>query len=87
MKKGFLITFEGIEGSGKSTIISWLSNQLIEKGYDILMCREPGGDIAGQAIREIILDKKYQLTYESELLFNGSCQISKCSECYKTCTY
>ena len=68
MKKGYLITFEGIEGSGKSTIIRWLCNQLIERGYDILTCREPGGDIAGQAIREILLDKRYQLTYESELL-------------------
>ena len=56
MNKGFFITFEGGDGSGKSTQISILRECLIEKGYDVILTREPGGTDISEKIRELILD-------------------------------
>jgi dTMP kinase len=54
--KGKLITFEGPEGSGKSTQMEMLHAHLVRKGYDCLSTREPGGTPIGERIREIVLD-------------------------------
>ncbi len=51
------ITFEGIDGCGKSTQISWFEKTLKEKGIPSVVTREPGGTKIGQAIRKILLDK------------------------------
>lgn len=56
MNRGFFITFEGGDGSGKSTQISILRESLIEKGYDVILTREPGGTDISEKIRELILD-------------------------------
>ncbi|MBQ3465596.1 MAG: dTMP kinase [Firmicutes bacterium] len=56
MNRGFFITFEGGDGSGKSTQISILKESLIEKGYDVILTREPGGTDISEKIRELILD-------------------------------
>jgi len=53
---GRFITFEGIEGSGKTTQIQMLSNQLEERGIDHLLTREPGGTPIGDQIRRLVLD-------------------------------
>ena len=53
---GKLITFEGIEGCGKSTQINKLSENLKKIGKDIIVLREPGGTIIGEKIREILQD-------------------------------
>ncbi|GGD89085.1 thymidylate kinase [Aureimonas endophytica] len=52
---GFFISFEGGEGSGKSTQIARLAERLAEKGYDTFTTREPGGSPGGEALRHVIL--------------------------------
>lgn len=58
--KGKFITFEGPEGSGKSTQMEMLSSYLREKGYDCLTTREPGGTRIGELIRCIVLGPEQQ---------------------------
>ena len=53
---GLFITFEGTDGAGKSTQLSHLNNYLKEKGFNVLLVREPGGTNIGEKIRNIILD-------------------------------
>jgi dTMP kinase len=50
------ITFEGIEGSGKTTQIQMLSNHFEERGIDHLLTREPGGTPIGDQIRKLVLN-------------------------------
>lgn len=63
-----IITFEGIEGVGKSTQIQLLNNYLNEKGYKTEILREPGSTATGEQIREILLNTPIDLSSESELL-------------------
>ena len=58
MRRGFLITLEGPEGSGKSTHGRRLSRWLKAQGYKVLFTREPGGTRLGQRLRKILLDKR-----------------------------
>ena len=48
------ITFEGIDGSGKTTQLRLLHEQLLQKGVEVLLAREPGGTEVGESIREIL---------------------------------
>jgi len=69
MHKGRFITFEGIEGAGKSTQIATLADWLTSKGIDVVLTREPGGTVVGEAIRTVLLDKELPAMHEStELL-------------------
>ncbi len=63
------ITFEGIEGSGKTTQIQMLSNWLEERGVEHLLTREPGGTPIGDMIRRLVLDPIHSgITPSCELL-------------------
>lgn len=63
------ITFEGPDGSGKSTIIKKIHEKLVSEGYNIVLTREPGGTPIAEKIRNIILDNKNQeLDARSEAL-------------------
>jgi dTMP kinase len=63
-----LITFEGVEGSGKTTQVELLAAYLQEKGYKVLKTREPGGTALGEALRRILLQKDLHVVPLSELL-------------------
>jgi len=56
LRRGRLITFEGSEGSGKSTHVRLLCGYLRRKGFAVLRFREPGGTVIGEKIRGILLD-------------------------------
>jgi len=66
MSKGFFITFEGGEGSGKTTQSELLYNNLKQRGFNVIRTREPGGTILAESIRKILLigekDKMDSLT-------------------------
>lgn len=53
---GIFITFEGGEGSGKSTQMAWVAERLRAAGVPVLAVREPGGTALGEAVRRIVLD-------------------------------
>ena len=66
---GFFMTFEGIEGSGKSTVARLVADELEKAGLDILMTREPGGTRTSEAIRSILLDpERAEISARAELL-------------------
>ena len=54
--KGLFITFEGNDGSGKSSVIETIKKELIDRGYDVIYSREPGGSRIAERIRDVILD-------------------------------
>ena len=54
--KGYFITFEGTEGSGKTTVIEKIEEYYKEKGYNVIRTREPGGSKIAEDIRNVILD-------------------------------
>lgn len=71
--RGILLTFEGIEGSGKTTQLGLLKKHLEVRGLRVETTREPGGTSVGQQIREILLHGKEDLNPVSEaLLFMAS---------------
>ena len=58
--KGIFITIEGMDGAGKSTQIRYMKQFFEERGFQVLLTREPGGTIIGEKIRELVLDKNHQ---------------------------
>lgn len=68
------ISFEGIDGSGKTSQINLLCKKIIKHGEKVSVFREPGGTIISEKIREILLDKSnYNLSHQAEtLLFLAS---------------
>jgi dTMP kinase len=72
--KGRLITFEGIDGCGKTTHSRKLKDYLVKKGYKVLLLREPGGERIAEKIRRILLsDRNKKIAPLTELLlYNAS---------------
>lgn len=69
MKKGLFITFEGLEGCGKTTQAKMLSDFLIKQKIPSIYTKEPGGTKIGDKIRKILLDQKNDgMDYKTEML-------------------
>ena len=84
MGKGIFITFEGIDGCGKSTQLNMTKEWLINSGYDVLQIREPGGTVVGEKIRGILLDKKNDsMVPLAELLLYGAARAQITEEVIK----
>tara|TARA_B110000003_G_scaffold94114_2_gene96289 strand:- start:1575 stop:2171 length:597 start_codon:yes stop_codon:yes gene_type:complete len=75
-----IITFEGIEGVGKSTQINLLKDYIESRGLSASIFREPGSTAIGENIRSILLDSKENLSKESELLLMFAARAQLISE-------
>jgi dTMP kinase len=72
--RGRFITFEGIDGAGKSTQIRFVDDWLRGRGIDALLTREPGGTQIGETLRELILHQTMQPRTETLLMFAARCE-------------
>ncbi|MFZ5541739.1 MAG: dTMP kinase [Pseudomonadota bacterium] len=68
------ITFEGIDGAGKSTQIDFVAARLRERGVDVVVTREPGGTAIGEALRELVLRRPMSARTETLLVFAARAQ-------------
>jgi dTMP kinase len=66
MPKGLLISFEGLDGSGKTTQVNLLGLWLAERNINFRLTREPGGTTLGKAIRKLILEPPEDLDATAE---------------------
>src|SRR5512142_1130386 len=69
MSQGKFITFEGVDGAGKSTGLEWFAAALRKRGIDLLVTREPGGTPLGERLREILLNQPMHAETEALLMF------------------
>lgn len=67
--RGRFITFEGIDGAGKSTQHQWLIEYLRKQGREVVATREPGGTPLGEKLRAVLLSENMHLETEALLMF------------------
>ncbi|MAG19962.1 dTMP kinase [archaeon] len=68
LEKGYFITFEGIDGCGKSTQANNLVRSLKNKGYETVFTREPGATVIGKEVRKLALSNQFDPCLECEVL-------------------
>lgn len=85
IKPPYFISFEGGEGAGKTTLIKKLQNILEDQGYSVILTREPGGSLLGDALRDLVLhrDKKMKMGSKAELLLFLSARAQHVEEVIK----
>lgn len=83
LKKRLFIVFEGPEGAGKSTQARLLYKHLRNKGYDVILTREPGGTKVAEAVRKIILSPKMKIFPMTELLLYEAARAQHIEEVIK----
>lgn len=69
MNKAKFITFEGVDGAGKSTHLTWFAETLRKRGNEVLVTREPGGTPVGESLRDILLNQTMHAETEALLMF------------------
>ncbi len=69
MSAAKFITFEGVDGAGKSSHLDWFADQLRQRGIDLIVTREPGGTPLGESLREILLNQPMHAETEAMLMF------------------
>ena len=83
VKKGLFITFEGIDGSGKTTQLELLHKDLLFNKADVVRMREPGSTNAGEKIRSLLADKRLYIAPAAELLLFFSSRVQLIEELIK----
>lgn len=84
MDRGLFITFEGPDGSGKTTQIERLKTFIQSRGYDAILTREPGGTAIGEKLREIVLDKhNMEMDYMTEALIYAAARAQHVAQVIK----
>ncbi len=79
--QGLFISMEGPDGAGKSTQIELLRGYLADKGYEIVITREPGGTVISEAIRQLILNREYaEMCSNTELLLYAAARAQLVNE-------
>lgn len=79
--QGIFISFEGIEGTGKTTQARLLSERLIKEGYEVILTQEPGGTVIGNKIRKILLHVDHkEMSYMTELFLYNAARAQHLSE-------
>lgn len=79
--QGLFISMEGPDGAGKSTQIELLRGYLADKGYEIVITREPGGTVISEAIRQLILNREYvEMCPNTELLLYAAARAQLVNE-------
>jgi dTMP kinase len=68
-EKDKFITFEGMDGAGKSTHLAWFADALRRRSLDVVVTREPGGTPLGEQLREILLNQSMSIGTEAMLMF------------------
>ena len=69
VERGLFLTFEGIEGAGKSSNVLYVKQLLESAGKNVLVTREPGGTEVGEKVREVLLDPELPAMHsDTELL-------------------
>jgi dTMP kinase len=69
MARGRFISFEGIDGAGKSTQHAWMVDRLRQSGHTVVATREPGGTPLGEKLRALLLSEPMHLETEALLMF------------------
>ena len=65
--RGRLITLEGVEGVGKSTVVPVVKDFLLDRGVEVLHTREPGGTELGEQLRDVLLNTDQEIVPKAEL--------------------
>ena len=69
MSRGKFITFEGVDGAGKSSHVAWVAARLQAMGHTLVVTREPGGTPLGEKLRQLLLSEPMHLETETLLMF------------------
>ncbi len=85
MTTGRLITIEGIDGAGKTTLAAALADDLTARGIDVQLLREPGGVHAAERIRELVSDPELQIGARTEALLYAAARAQLVDEALARC--